>query len=331
MSQIEQTPPPAQQAQHLNSVSIITFFRCGDGKICVVSIVSADGKTQFFGNRIEKIVPNNRIIKKGDVSTPKENQKQYTLRFENGKWNVYLDGSCVHTFNEIFGLQEGTSLKNISFHQFKYVPTADDERTEQFRQLLGQLVSAYPDRFCLEDPAKQIEIREGGTKVRIPQSIFNLLKQLLIRFGVSTCSFVEHLENGSENGICRGDIDLYDLDAKEAELIIQILTKLRFVKDSTDKSNSNTFRIYLDVICQNFSHEAIMPSFNLPDGSDPANYYIELEIKIATEFQKAYESNCLGYFLGLLLSLYFKISKSGVWLNMVVVKYHSILLRLMTL
>lgn len=310
MSQTQQMPPP----QNLNQTSIITYF-IWNKTICVVSIVSADGKTHFFGNGIEKIVPNNRITKKGDVPTPEENRKQYTLSFENGKWNVYLGEIIVHTFDEIFGLQEGTSLENVSFHQFKYVPTADDERTEQFRQLLGQLMSAYSDRFCLEDPAKQIEIRSGGMKVRISQPIFELLKQLLIHFGVSTCSFVEHLENSSENGIYRGDMDLYVLDAEQAELIIQILTKLGFVKDSTDKSNDKTFRIYLDVICQKFSHEAIMPRFNLPEGSNPANYYIELEIKIATEFQKAYESNCLGYFLGLLLSHYFKISISGVSLK----------------
>lgn len=314
MSQIQQIPP-AQQAQNLNQTSITTYFSWNK-TICVVSIVSPDGKTNVFGNGIGKIVPMNRITKKGDVPTPEENRKQYTLRFENGKWNIYLDGTHVHTFDEIFGLPDGiSSHENVSFHQFKYVPTADDERTEQFRQLLGQLVSAYPDRFCLEDPAKQIEIRSGGMKVRIPQSIFNLLKQLLIHFGVSTCSFVEHLENGSKNGVFRGDMDLYVLDAKEAELIIQILTKLGFVKDSTDKSNDKTFRIYLDVLFQKFSHEAIMSNFNLLDGSDPANYYIELEIKIATEFQKAYESNCLGYFLGLLLSHYFKISISGVSLK----------------
>jgi hypothetical protein len=316
MSQIEQTPPPAQSAKNLNSVSIITFVRCGNGTICVVSIVSPDGKTQFFGNGIEKIVPMNRITKKGDVPTPEENQKQYTLHFENEKWNVCLDGTCVHTFNEIFGLPDGiSSHENVSFHQFKYVPTADDERTEQFRQLLGQLVSAYPDRFCLEDPAKQMEIRVGGMKVRIPQSIFNLLKQLLIHFGVSTCSFVEHLENGSKNGVFRGDMDLYVLDAKQAEVIIEILTKLGFVKDFTDKSNPNTFRLYLDVLYQKIYDKEIMPLFNLLGGSNPAQYYIEVEIKIATEFQKAYESNCVGYFLGILLSHYFKISSSGISLK----------------
>lgn len=312
MSQTEKKDP----AQNLNNPSTITFFKCGNGTIIIVSIVLPDGKTHVFGNGIGTIVPMNRITKKGDVPTPEENRKQYTLHLENGVWNVYLDGTHVHTFNEIFGLPDGiSSLENISFHQFKYVPTADDERTEQFRQLLGQLVSAYPDRFCLEDPAKQMEVREGGMKVRIPQSIFNLLKQHLIRFGVSTCSFVEHLENGSENCVFRGDMDLYVLDAKEAERIIAILTTLGFVKDSTDKSNDNTFRIYLDVLCQKFSGEAIMPNFDLTEGSYPAQYYIEVEIKIATEFQKAYESNCLGYFLGLLLNRYFKISISGVWLK----------------
>ena len=314
MSQTQQTTL-AQEAQNLNKPFTITYFHCGSS-ICVVSIVSPDGKTRIFGNGVGRIVPMNRITKKGDTLTPVENQEQYMFRLENEKWNVYFGETCAHTFDEIIGNPDGiTSLENVSFQQFRYVPTVDDERTEQFRQLLGQLMSVYPDRFCLEDPVKQMEIRIGGMKVRISQPIFELLKQLLIHFGVSTCSFVEHLENGSENGICRGDMDLYVLNAEQAELIIAILTKLGFVKDSTDKSNDKTFRIYLDVICQKFSHEAIMPCFNLPEGSDPSNYYIELEIKIATEFQKAYESNCLGYFLGLLLSHFLKISISGVSLK----------------
>lgn len=312
MSQIEKKAP----AQNLNNPSIITFFKCGNGIIYIVSIVSSDGKTHVFGNGIGTIVPMNRITWKKESQTPVENQKQYTIRFENGKWNVILGEIRVHTFDEIFGLPDGiTELVDVSFQQFKYVPTAVDERTEQFRQLLGQLVSTYPDRFCIEEQKKQMEVRVEGMKVRIPQPIFYLIKQLLIRFGVSTCSFVEHLFNGSENGVCRGDADLYVLDAKQAGLIIEILTELGFVKDSTDKSNANTFRLYLDVLCQKFSHEAIIPSFNLPQCSDPAQYYIEVEIKIATEFQKAYESNCLGYFLGLLLSRYFKISNSGVSLK----------------
>jgi len=305
----------AQQAQNLNNTTVITFAVV-NGTIYIVSIASPDGKTQFFGKGIGKIVPDNRITKKGDVQTPSENRKQYTLHLENGKWNVCLDETCVHTFDEIFGLQDGIiRLENVSFQQFKYVPTAEDERTAGFRQIPVQLVSAHPDRFCFEDPKKQMEVREGGTKFRIPKPIFDLVKQLLIRFGVSTCSFIEHFENGSENGVYRGDMDLYVLDAKQAELIIDILTKLEFVKDSTDKSNASTFRIYLDVLCQKISHDAIMSEFNLPEGSDPAQYYIEVEIKIANEFQKAYESNCLGYFLGLLLSRYFKISISGVWLK----------------
>jgi len=305
----------APQARNLNQTTVITYVVV-DGNIIIVSIASPDGKTQFFGSGIEKIVPDNRITKKGDVQTPEENRKQYTIRFENRKWNVFHHETCVHTFNEIFGLQDGiTHLENVSFQQFKCVPTAVDERTAGFRQILAKLVSAHPHRFCLEDPKKQMEVREGGTKVRIPKQIFHLVKQLLICLGVFTCSFVEHLENGSENGVCRGDMDLYVLDAKQAELIIDILTKLGFVKDSTDKSNNYTFRLYCDVLCQKFSDEAIMPDFNLPEGSDPAQYYIEVEIKIATEFQKAYESNCLGYFLGLLLSYLLKISTSGVWLK----------------
>lgn len=313
MSQTQQTP---QAKKSLNNPSIITYFHLGDGTIIIVSIVSPDGKTHVFENGIGTIVPMNRIAWKKESQTSVENQKQYTLRFENGVWNVCLGESHVHTFNEIIGNPDGiTHLENVSFQQFKCVPTAVDERTAGFRQILAKLVSAHPHRFCLEDPKKQMEVREGGTKVRIPKQIFHLVKQLLIRFGVSTCSFVEHLENGSENGVCRGDMDLYVLDAKQAELIIDILTKLGFVKDSTDKSNASTFRLYCDVLCQKFSDEAIMPDFNLPEGSDPAQYYIEVEIKIATEFQKAYESNCLGYFLGLLLSRYFKISISGVWLK----------------
>jgi hypothetical protein len=307
---------PAQQLQNLNQTTVITFVDI-NGTIYIVSIVDpADPKNYFLGNGICGIIPDNHVTRAGLKKTQKENKKQYTLRFENGKWNVYLGETRVHTFDEIFGLPDGTShLENVSFRQFKYVPTAVDEETESFRQILAQIVSSHPDRFCLEDPKKQMEVCEGGTKVRIPQPIFDLIKQLLIRFGVSTCSFVEHLENGSENGDCRGDMDLYVLDAKQKDLIIDILTKLGFVKDSTDKSNENTFRLYLDVLCQIFFDEVIIPSFNLPQCSDPAQYYIEVEIKIATEFQKAYESNCLGYFLGLLLSLYFKISISGVWLK----------------
>ena len=110
-------------------------------------------------------------------------------------------------------------------------------------------------------------------------------------------------------------MDLYVLDAKQAEVIIEILTKLGFVKDFTDKSNPNTFRLYLDVLYHKFSDKEIMPLFNLLGGSNPAQYYIEVEIKIATEFQKAYESNCVGYFLGILLSHYFKISSSGISLK----------------
>lgn len=315
MSQTEQMPPQVQLAKNLNGIFVITYFILNN-KIYIVSIIHPDGKTRVFGNGIESIIPDNHITREGSKETKEEKRKKYTLRFENEVCNVYLDGNIVHTFNEIFGLPaEITHLENVSFRQFKYVPTADDERTMEFTRLLGQLVSAYPVRFCLEDPAEQMEIREGGMKVRIPQPIFNLLKQLLISFGVSTCSFVEHLENGSKNRVCRGDMDLYVLDAEQVKHIIAILTTLGFVKDSTDKSNDNTFRIYLDVLCQKFSGEAIMPNFNLTEGSVPANYYIELEIKIATEFQKEYESNCLGYFLGLLLSHYFKITNSGIWLK----------------
>ena len=315
MSQNGEEANAQQQAQNLNQTSVITFFVV-DGTICIVSIASPDGKTQFFGTGIGKIVPDNRITKECSKETPESHRKQYTLRFENGKWNVYLGEIRVHTFDEIIGLPDGiTCFEKVSFQQFKYVPTAEDEKTEQFSQILAQLVSTHSDRFRLEDPKKQMEVRVGGTKFRIPQPNFDLIKQLLICFGVSTCSFVEHLENGSENGVCRGDADLYVLDAKQAELIIEILTELGFVKDSTDKSNANTFRLYLDVLCEKFSHDVIMSEFSLPEGSDPAQYYIEVEIKIATEFQKAYESNCLGYFLGLLLSRYFKISISGVWLK----------------
>ena len=307
---------PAQQLQNLNKPSVI-IFAVVDEKTNIVSIVDpADPKNYFLGNGICGIIPDNHVTRAGLKETPKENKKQYTLRFENGKWNVYLGETRVHTFDEIFGLPDGTShLENVSFDQFKYVPTAVDEETESFRQILAQIVSSHPDRFCLEDPKKQMEVREGGTKVRIPQPIFDLIKQLLIRFGVSTCSFVEHLENGSENGVCRGDIDLYVLDAKQAEVIIEILTKLGFVKDFTDKSNPNTFRLYLDVLYQKIYDKEIMPLFNLLGGSNPAQYYIEVEIKIATEFQKAYESNCLGYFLGLLLSYLLKISTSGISLK----------------
>jgi len=312
MSQKQQTAS-AQQAQNLNQTLIITYFKCDDGTICIVSIVSPDGKTRLFGNGIGTIVPMNHITRKGDTQTPPENQKQYALHFENGKWNIVLDGNLIHTFDEIFELPEGnSSLENVSFHQVKYVPTVFDERTETFREILGQLVSAYPDRFCLEDPAKRMKVCTGGMKVRIPQPFFDLLKDRLIRSGVYTCSFINHLKSTfADKVFFRGDMDLYVFDAKEAEDIIPILTRLGFFNNSTDKSNVRTYRIYLDVICP----EAIMPNFKLLDGSDPAQYYIEVEIKIATEFQKEYESNCLGYFLGLLLSHYFKISTSGVSLK----------------
>lgn len=314
MSQTKQTAP-AQQAQNLNQTSIITYFKCDNGTICIVSIVSPDGQ-KIFGNGIGTIVPMNRITKKGDTQTPPANQKQYTIVSDNGKLNVFLDGKQINTFDENFGLPDGISrLENVSFHQVKYVPTVVDERTEPFREILGQLVSMYPDRFCFEDPAKQKTAHVEGMKVRIPQPIFDLVKHILVFFGVSTCSFVEHLMNGSTIGVSRGDMDFYVLDEKQAKLTIKILTQLGFVKNSKDKSNDNTFRIYLDVLCQKFSHEAIMPNFNLPEGSVPAQYYIEVEIKIATEFQKEYESNCLGYFLGLLLSHYFKISTSGISLK----------------
>jgi len=170
MSQTQQTAS-AQQAQNLNQTSIITYFKCDDVTICIVSIVSPDGKTRLFGNGIGTIVLMNHITRKGDTQTPPENQKQYALHFENGKWNCYLDGNLIYTFDEIFGLPEGnSSLGNVSFQQFKYVPTAVDERTMQFREILGQLVSAYPDRFCFEDPAKQKTAHLGG----INASILNL-------------------------------------------------------------------------------------------------------------------------------------------------------------
>ena len=307
---------PAQQLQNLNQTTVITFVDI-NGTIYIVSIVDpADPKNNFLGNGICGIIPDNHVTRAGLKKTSEEKRRKYTLKFENGKWNVILGETDVHTFDEIFGLPDGTShLENVSFDQFKYVPTAVDEETESFRQILAQIVSSHPDRFCLEDPKKQMEVREGGTKVRIPQPIFDLIKQLQIHFGVSTCSFVEHLLNGSKNGVCRGDVDLYVLDAKQAEVIIEILTKLGFVKDFTDKSNPNTFRLYLDVLYQKIYDKEIMPLFNLLGGSNPAQYYIEVEIKIATEFQKAYESNCVGYFLGILLSHYFKISSSGILLK----------------
>ncbi len=321
MSQKQQTAsaqpqpqPQPQQAQNFNQISI-TFIRCDDGTICIVSIVSPDGQ-KIFGNGIGTIVPMNRITKKGDSITPVENQKQYTFILENEKWNVILDGNLVHTFDEIFGLPDGFSpLKNVSFCQFKYVPTAVDERTETFRKLLGQLVSTYPDRFCFEDHKKQKTAHVGGLKVRITEPIFDLVKQLQIDSGVSPCSFVKHFMNGSKNGVSRGDMDFYVCNDIQAKLVIKILTKLGFVKDSSNKSNGETYRLYVDELCDHFCQEAIMQNFNLPKDSDPTQYYIEVEIIIATEFQKEYKSNCLGYFLGLLLSRLFKISTSGVSLK----------------
>ena len=317
MSQTEEKAP-AQQAQNLNQTSIITFIRCDDGTNCVVSIVSPDGKTHVLGNGIGTIVPMNHITRKGDTPTPVEKQKQYIIHFENEKWNVVLDGNLVHTFDEIFGLPEGiSSLGNVSFHQFKYVPTEVDGRTESFREILGRLVSAYStDRFCLEDSAKRMKVCAGGVKARIPQEIFELLKQLLINSGVSPCSFVKHLINGSKNGVLRGDMDLYVRNDVQAKLVIVILTKLGFVKDSSVKSNDLTFVLSLYALSDhlNISLEKLIQMFNLREGSDPAQYYIELEIKIASVFQKEYEANCFGYFLGNLIRD-LKISISGISLK----------------
>ena len=327
MSQTQQTPPAPKP---LNNPSIITYFHLGDGTIIIVSIVSADGKTHFFGNGIGKIVPMNRITKKGDVPTPEENRKQYTLRFENGKWNVSLDGICVHTFDEIFRLPAGTKrIENVSFRQFKYVLTAVDGETNQIRELLRELVSTYPDRFCLEEQKKQKTANVERMKVRIPQSIFHLLIQHQINFGVPTYSFVVHLINCSK-GVFRGDADVYVPNLEQANRIIAILTTtLGFEplvskpengnpQQAKAKSNQLTFTLSLNMLSEHLGihPEELIRTFNLPEGSDPANYYIELEIKIATDFQKAYESNCLGYFIGLLLSHFLKISISGVSLSL---------------
>jgi len=326
MSQTQQTPPAKKG---LSNNSIITYIDCGDGTI-IVSIVSPDGQTNIFGNGIgKKIVPMNRVTWKKESPTPVGNQKQYTIRFENEMWNVILGETCVHTFDEIIGNpNEITHLENVSFCQFKYDPTADDERTMEFTRQLGQLVSTYPDRFCLEDAKKQKTANVGGTKVRIPQSIFYLLIQLLIRFGVPIYSFVDHLINCSK-GVFRGDADVYVPNLEQENRIIAILTTLGFQKlvskpengkpqQAKAKSNDLTFKLYLDILSEhlNVSPEELIRMFNLPEGSDPANYYIELEIKNATDFQKAYESNCLGYFIGLLLSHFLKISISGVSLSL---------------
>ncbi len=86
MSQTQQTP---QAKKSPNNPSIITFFICGNGKICVVSIVSPDGKTYFFGNGIGKIVPMNRITKKCDVPTPEEKPQGKPVHvFMNGQSGV---------------------------------------------------------------------------------------------------------------------------------------------------------------------------------------------------------------------------------------------------
>ena len=225
MSQTQQTP---SEKKALSNNSIITYINCDDGTTIIVSIVSPDGQTDIFGNGIGKtIVPMNRVTWKKESPTPVEKQKQYTISFENDTWNVYLGETRVHTFNEIFGLPKGRSLENVSFRQFKYVPIADDERTMEFTRQLEQLVSAYPDRFCLEDAKKQKTANVGGMKVRIPQSIFHLLIQLLIRFGVPIYSFVEHFINCSK-GVFRGDADVYVPNLEQANRIIAILTTLGF-------------------------------------------------------------------------------------------------------
>lgn len=325
---MSQTQQMLQAKKSLNNPSIITYFHLGDGTIIIVSIVLSDGKTHVFGNGIGTIVPMNRIAWKKESQTPVENQKQYTIRFENDTWNVIFGETSVHTFDEIFGLPAGTiCFEKVSFQQFKYVPTAVDGTTTEFTRLLVQLVSAYPDQFCLEDPKKQKTANVEGKKVRIPQSIFHLLILLLIRFGVSTYSFVYHLINCSK-GIFRGDADVYVPNLEQANRIITILTtmlgfeklkpKQENGKPQPAKSNDLTFTLSLDTLSEhlNIRPEELIGMFNLPEGSDPTNYYIELEIKIATDFQKAYESNCLGYFIGLLLSHFLKISISGVSLSL---------------
>ena len=142
MSQTQQTPPALKP---LNIPSIITYIDCGDGTIIIVSIVLSYGKTHVFGNGIGTIVPTYRVTWKKEIQTLVGDQKQYTILFENKRWDAILGSNSVHTFDEIIGLPaEITRLENVSLQQFKYVPTADDDRTKQFRQLLGQLVSTYP-------------------------------------------------------------------------------------------------------------------------------------------------------------------------------------------
>lgn len=312
----------AQPAQNLNQTNVLTYIVV-DGLICIISIASPDGKTRFFGNGTGTIVLYNHITRKGSKDTIPDKRKQYTMCFENGKWKVYLGETDVHTLDEIFGLPDGiTHIKNVSFRQFKYVLTADDEITASFRYMLMQICKLNPDRFCLEDPKKQMEVHEGGTKVRIPLNIYKTFKKFMKNKGFLKL-FVKRFHNSSEIGACRGDLDFYVRTMTDAEVIIKMMTDLRFEKfvpkDDQHKAKSNglTYTLSLDRLSEHLtiSPEELIRMFNLPEGSDPAQYYIEVEIKIATEFQKAYESNCLGYFIGLLLSHFLKISISGVWLK----------------
>ena len=119
MSQTQQTPPALKP---LNIPSIITYIDCGDGTIIIVSIVLSDGKTHVFGNGIGTIVPTNRVTWKKESQTLMENQKQYTILFENKRWDAILGGIRVHTFDEIFGLlAEITRLENVLLQAIHFI------------------------------------------------------------------------------------------------------------------------------------------------------------------------------------------------------------------
>lgn len=148
MSQKQQTAS-AQQAQNLNQTSIITYFKCDDGTICIVSIVSPNG--QRFWKWDWNNCSDEPYYQKGDTQTPPANQKQYMIVSDNGKLNVLLDGKQINIFDENFGLHDGIlRLENVSFRQFVYDQTAVDERTETFRKYSDNLSLRTRTGFVLK-------------------------------------------------------------------------------------------------------------------------------------------------------------------------------------
>ena len=81
MSQNGEEAKAQSNAQNLNKSFTITYFHC-KSSICVVSIVSPDGKTRILGNGNGIIVPDNHITRKGSKDTLESERKQYRICFE---------------------------------------------------------------------------------------------------------------------------------------------------------------------------------------------------------------------------------------------------------